>query len=184
MDICFKNIGWSIYYRIQVTLHALLLNTEHCKQYNLLVNASIRYLPLFTIISKFVISSSLDQGWPISIPKAMASVILPSTSTFKISSLKPCWFLKVFEWKFVQMALVTWSRWPPCPIYCKKHIKIFFSRTQNPMRDDDPMLILAYSEASSNLNLNSIYIGIFHLILKSQPLYMQYVLKVWKTDYR
>ena len=71
------------------------------------------------------------------------------------------------EQKFVQIVLVTWPRWPPCP-YIVKTLKIFFSGTKRPMAlklgmqhwvlayyqvysNDDPGLTLTYFTARSNL---------------------------------
>ena len=38
----------------------------------------------------------------------------------------------IVEWKFVQMVLVAWPRWLPCP-YMIKTLKTFFSRTNRLM---------------------------------------------------
>ena len=71
------------------------------------------------------------------------------------------------ERTFVQMVLVTWPRWPPCP-YMVKTLKSFFSGTKRPMTlklgmqyrvleyyhiysNDDPGLTLTYFTARSNL---------------------------------
>ena len=68
--------------------------------------------------------------WAISIPVTLASVVRPSVRQhFQTSSfLKPLgqlnsnfiWrLLRMGERKCVQMFLVTWPRWPPCPYMVK-----------------------------------------------------------------
>ena len=73
--------------------------------------------------------------WAISIPVTLASVVRPSVRRpsvrqhFQTSSpLKPLgqlnsnfiWrLLRMGERKFIQMVLVTWPRWPPCPYMVK-----------------------------------------------------------------
>ena len=113
----------------------------------------------------------------ISIPMTPASVRRPSVRQhFQTSStLKPqgqlnsnfIWrLLRMGEQKFVQMVLVTWPRWPPCPIYGKNPLKIFFSRTRRRMTlglgmafqvcsNDGPRLTLTYLKSRSNLLPNA-----------------------------
>ena len=69
------------------------------------------------------------HGWAYSIPVTPASVRPSSVRQhFQTSSLKPLgqlnsnfiWrLLRTRERKFVQMVLVTWPRWPPCPYMVK-----------------------------------------------------------------
>ena len=88
-----------------------------------------------------------------------------SSSQKLLSQSKPNFLWRVTgmgEQKFVQMILVTWPRWPPCPYIVKTLQKIFFFRTTKQMTlklgiqhwglisykvcsNDDPGLTLTYA---------------------------------------
>ena len=84
-----------------------------------------------TLTSDLVSSpESKAPRWAISIPVTPSSVVCPSVRQhFQTSSpLKPLgqlnsnfiWrLLRMGERQFVQMFLVTWPRWPPCPYMVK-----------------------------------------------------------------
>ena len=77
---------------------------------------------------------------------------------------------------FVHMIHVVWPRWPPCPLYGKNPLKIFFPGTKGPMTlelgmqhwglgpnkicsNDDLGLTMTFFRARSNLLLYVLYAG-------------------------
>ena len=108
------------------------------------------------------------QSLSLSRTRCQLSVTGPLVLWFKHLLLRNSHFIWNFsgmgERKFVQMVLVTWPRWPPCPFM----VKTFFSGTQRPLilklglqhlvlkcyyvcSNYDPGLTLTYFTTRSNL---------------------------------
>ena len=125
----------------------------------------------------FIISSPEPKAprWAISIPVTPTSVGL---STFSNISLKPLgqlssnfiWrLLRMEERQFVQIVLVTWSRWPPCSYMVKTLLKSSSPELEGRWgcgayqvcSNDDPGLTLIYLTSRSNLLPNAFKWGNF-----------------------
>ena len=133
------------------------------------------------------------HGWANSIQVTQASVRRPSVHNFKHllwnhranqTQISYGDILRTREWKFVQMVLVTWPRWPPHPYMVKTFKNL---RLQNQKADDletwyvafgmwdptslfkwCPRLTLTYLTSRSNLLSNAFKWEIFLKTVEAQ----------------